>query len=280
MEPSLKLQVNDSRVYVQSKLNGLAPHIAVVLGSGLGTFADAIENPLVLNVNEIPHYPRSTVPGHHGRWFVGEINRLPVIGVQGRVHYYEGYSLSQVTYPVHLLASLGVKILILTTACGGLNPAFKAGELMIITDQINFTFHNPLVAKPENLLGPRFPDMIHCYDPELIRIARAAGRKLDLPLQSGVFCWMAGPAYETAAEVKMLHALGGDAVSMSTAPEVITARQRHVRVLGIALITNPGTGITLRKVTHQEVTDTANRAGKNLSRLLVQIIGDLGKTKS
>jgi purine-nucleoside phosphorylase len=146
---------------------------------------------------------------------------------------------------------------------------------MIITDQINFAFGNPLIGRPENLLGPRFPDMYQCYDPDLIKLALQAGDELGLNLQQGVFCWMTGPAYETAAEVHMLHQFGGDAVSMSTAPEVIVARQRHLRVLGISLITNPGTGISETKLTHQEVTDTANKGGEKLGGLLRSVIAKI-----
>lgn len=267
----LKQKIQESITYLQTEGWGVSPSVAVIMGSGMGRFAEAIRDPVILNTADIPHYPRSTVPGHHGRWFIGMLENTPVIGVQGRVHYYEGYTLEQVTYPVHLLASLGIKTLIVTTASGALNPSYQAGDLMIITDQMNCAFGNPLIGRPENLMGPRFPDMYHCYDPELIQIALSAGQHLHIPLRQGVFCWMAGPAYETAAEVKMLQTLGGDAVSMSTVPEVIAARQRHLRVLGLSLITNPGTGISKNKLTHAEVTDTAHRAADRLASLLTEI---------
>ena len=275
MELLLKEKIAESTAFVRAQVSSPLPGIAVIMGSGLGRFAESIHNPVIIPTADIPHYPRSTVPGHHGRWFIGTIDGAPTIGVQGRVHYYEGYSLPQVSYPVHLLASLGVKTLIVTTASGGLNPAFKAGELMIITDQINFAFGNPLIGRPENLLGPRFPDMYQCYDPGLSQLALQTGHDLGLDLQQGVFCWMTGPAYETAAEVRMLQRFGGDAVSMSTAPEVIVARQRHLRVLGISLITNPATGIGDSKLTHKEVTEEANRAGKKLGELLRALIAKI-----
>jgi purine-nucleoside phosphorylase len=275
MERLLKQKIAKSLAFVNEKLVEPAPLIAVIMGSGLGKFADTIEQPVIIPTAEIPHYPRSTVPGHHGRWYIGKARGVPILGVQGRVHYYEGYSLQQVTYSVHLLASLGVKTLIVTTASGGLDPEFKAGDLMLITDQINFAFGNPLIGRPENLLGPRFPDMYQCYDPELIQLAMKEGTKMGITLQKGVFCWMTGPAYETAAEVRMLRQMGGDAVSMSTAPEVIVARQRHMRVLGISLITNPGTGISTNKLTHREVTETANKAGDRLTMLLNEVISRL-----
>ncbi len=267
----LKQKIHESVIYLQTSGVDVVPRVAVIMGSGLGRFAEAIRDPVIHNTADIPHYPRSTVPGHHGRWFIGMLENTPVIGVQGRIHYYEGYTLEQVSYPVQLLASLGVKTLIVTTASGALNPSFQAGDLMIITDQMNCAFGNPLVGRPENLMGPRFPDMYQCYDPELIQIALAAGQHLQIPLQQGVFCWMAGPAYETSAEVKMLQKLGGDAVSMSTVPEVIVARQRHLRVLGLSLISNPGTGISKNKLTHEEVTDTAHRAADRLASLLTEI---------
>lgn len=267
----LKQKIFESVAYLRAGGLGVVPSVAVIMGSGLGRFAEAIRDPVILNTADIPHYPRSTVPGHHGRWFIGMLENTPVIGVQGRIHYYEGYTLEQVTYPVHLLASLGIKTLIVTTASGALNPSFQAGDLMIIIDQMNCAFGNPLVGRPENLMGPRFPDMYQCYDPELIQTALAAGQHLQIPLRQGVFCWMAGPAYETSAEVKMLQTLGGDAVSMSTVPEVIAARQRHLRVLGLSLITNPGTGISKNKLTHEEVTDTAHRAADRLASLLTEI---------
>ena len=277
MDRALKSRVQESLAVIRPRLPE-APRVAIILGSGLGRFSEHVENGVIIESREIPHYPLSTVPGHRGRWIAGRLGTMPVIVVQGRVHYYEGYSLPQVTYPVHLLASLGVEILIVTTASGGLNPDFAAGELMLITDQINLSGSNPLIGKPEEQLGPRFPDMAHCYDPELLETARRAARRQQLVLREGVFCWLTGPSYETAAEVRMLRLLGGDAVSMSTAPEVIVARQRHMRVLGISLITNPGTGLAVDKLTHAEVTATADRVGVRLGHLLLEIVGELAST--
>ena len=279
VEQRLREQIQDALVFVRSRLIE-PPQAAIILGSGLGHFTRMMQDPVQIDTVEIPHYPHSTVPGHAGRWFAGQLGLLPLIVVQGRVHYYEGYSLQQVTFPIHLLASLGVKTLILTTASGGLNPDFRAGDLMLITDQLNFTFTNPLVGRPEEQLGPRFPDMLHCYDRELLALARRAGEKMGIPLREGVFCWVTGPAYETAAEVRMLRLLGGDAVSMSTAPEVIVARQRHLRVLGISLITNPGTGLKAGKLTHAEVTATAEQASERMGLLLRTILSMLGNHDS
>ncbi len=248
------------------------PQVAIILGSGLGQFADKVEKTMSIPTVDIPYYPKSTVPGHQGRWVLGEIGGVPTLIIQGRVHFYEGYSLEEVAYPIHLLASLGATQLILTTACGGLNPTFLPGDLMLITDHINFAFNNPLIGRAENQLGPRFPDMSQAYDKELLQLAEQAGNDLKIRLRRGVFCWVTGPAYETAAEVRMLRTLGGDAVSMSTVPEVIVARQRHLRVLGIAVITNLATGMAKKELSHAEVTDTAKKAGLGLQKLLREII--------
>ncbi len=270
----LKEKVKQSLEFLRPRI-GETPRVAVVLGSGLGGFADAVENPRVIATEDIPHYPVSTVPGHKGRWVVGEVEGVRTLCLQGRVHYYEGYSLQAVTYYVHLLAGLGVDTLILTTACGGLNPEFRPGDLMLMTDQMNLAFNNPLIGKPEDQLGPRFPDMSQPFDAELLELAERVGVENGTPFRKGVFCWMTGPNYETAAEVRMLRTLGVDAVSMSTAPEVIVARQRRMRVLGVSLITNPATGLADAPLSHAEVTDIASRAGQRLTMLLKKIIGNL-----
>jgi len=267
----LKEKVKQSLEFIRPRLVS-QPKIAIVLGSGLGGFADNLNNTVIIPTEDIPHYPRSTVPGHKGQWIIGDINGVPVLAVQGRVHYYEGYSLEQVTFPVHLFAGLGIKTLIVTTASGGLNPKFKPGDLMLITDHINFAFGNPLIGRPENLLGPRFVDMSEPYNKQLQEIAVISGKETEIPLHQGVFCWVTGPSYETAAEVRMLQKCGGDSVSMSTVPEVIVANQRHLQVLGISLITNLSTGLSDSKLNHEEVTDMANKAGKKLQTLLKTII--------
>lgn len=268
---TLKDKVKCATAYLEQNMSVL-PRLAVVLGSGLGGFAEELENPTIIPTKTIPYYPVSTVPGHAGRWVVGEMRGVMLLCIQGRVHYYEGYSLADVTYYVHLLKALGIKKLIITTACGGLNPDFRPGDLMLMTDQINFTFDNPLVGRPENLLGPRFPDLSKAFDAAMIAIAEQVGRNQGHPFRKGVFCWVAGPNYETAAEVRALRTLGADAVSMSTAPEVIVANQRFMRVLGISLITNPATGLSPSPLSHEEVTAVAAHAGVRLSSLLQEII--------
>ena len=265
--------------FIESRISEI-PQVAVILGSGLGRFAESIDKAMIISSAEIPHYPKSTVPGHSGRWVIGQVSGVQTLAVQGRVHYYEGYSLQEVTFPIHLMASLGVKTLIMTTACGGLTPQFRIGDLMLITDHINLGFGNPLIGKPENQLGPRFPDMSYPYDNELLRIAESVGREMNLPFRKGVFCWLTGPSYETAAEVKMLQKFGADAVSMSTVPEVIVARQRHLRVLGISMITNLATGLAKASLSHKDVIKTAKNAGERLGFLLRKIIFQIKSLKT
>ncbi len=271
MSKLFKDQIRESSTYIQSQIPSYAK-IAIILGSGLGELAKSVDSPHTISTQNIPHYPVSTVPGHFGNWISGTLAGTKVIIVQGRVHYYEGYSLQQVVYPIHLLASLGVRFLVITTASGGLNPDFNPGDLMIISDQINFAFNNPLIGNTKDFLGSRFPDMYDCYDPILQQLAIESGLELGIGLRRGVFCWVPGPSYETAAEVRMLRILGGDAVSMSTAPEVIAARQRHMRVLGIALITNLATGLSKTQLTHHDVITTAAKAEKKLQMLLMHLI--------
>lgn len=267
----LKEKVKKSLDFIRPQISAV-PKTAIVLGSGLGGIADSLKNPVSLQAANIPFYPVSTVPGHAGRWIFGELKGVPVLAIQGRVHYYEGYSLQQVTFPIHIIAGLGIKNLILTTASGGLNPDFKPGDLMIFTDHISFGFGNPLIGQPDNLLGKRFPDMSIPYDPKLIKIADKVGESMDSPFKKGVFCWVSGPSYETSAEVKMLRFIGADAVSMSTVPEVIVAVQRHLSVLGISMITNMATGISPSALSHKEVICMANVAGKKLGALFEKII--------
>lgn len=267
----LKHKVSESLKFI-GLIAKSSPKTAVVLGSGLGDFAHEIVNPTVISTKDIPHYPVSTVPGHNGQWIFGDIHKTPLLVIQGRVHYYEGYSLQEVTYYIHLLAGLGIKNLILTTACGALNPDFTAGDIMFITDQINFALNNPLIGKPENQLGSRFLDMSSPFDPELLQIAEDAANINNISYRKGVFCWVSGPNYETAAEVKALRRLGGSAVSMSTAPEVIVGRQRHLRILGISLITNLATGLSFEKLTHLDVTRIAQQTGQKMKMLLKEII--------
>lgn len=249
-----------------------APEVAVILGSGLGSFAELLTDPIAFPSEAIPHHPRPTVPGHAGRWVYGRLADVQVLAVQGRVHYYEGYTIQQVGYPVHVLAELGAKALIITTASGGLNPAFAPGDIMLIVDHINLGFANPLIGPTQEQLGPRFPDMSEPYDRRFAEVARQVSMRLGLRLRQGVFCWWPGPTYETAAEVEMLRRIGADAASMSTVPEVIVARQRGMRVLGFSCITNLGTGLSPHPLSHEEVTAVAEKVREHLNPLLREVV--------
>lgn len=233
------------------------PEIALILGSGLGTLADEIEEPKVIDYATIPHFPLSTVAGHAGKLVLGTLEGKRVAAMQGRFHYYEGYSTQQVTFPLYVLQALGCKALVVTNACGGLNPKFKAGDLMIITDHINI-LPNPLIGPNYDELGPRFPDMSQAYNPKYRALALEVGRELGLNLQEGVYMAITGPAYSTPAELKMLITLGSDTVGMSTIPEVIVANYLGVKVLGISCVTDMAIPDELEPLTHEQVVKIAN----------------------
>ena len=267
--------LDEAKTFVLSR-QPYAPKLAIILGSGLGTFADAIQQELVIPTREIPHYPISTVSGHAGRWIFGAIAGKKILALAGRVHTYEGYPISRVSFPVHLLAELGVSRLIVTNAAGGLNSQFVPGDLMLIDDHINLMFANPLRGQHDKKCGARWPDMIGPYNRELQEAALQAARELKIPLHRGVLVASKGPSYETAAEVQMFRRLGGDAATMSTVPEVLTAVSRGMQALGISCITNLCTGLTPHKLDHDEVTETANRISARFAELMKEIVRKIG----
>jgi len=267
----IKTNLKTSLVYV-NKIISDKPQICIILGSGLGYFGDELDNSTSISAKDIPFLPESTVPGHAGKWVFGTVGERNILALQGRIHYYEGYSITQIGYPIHLLAQMGIKNLIITTACGGINKNFSPGELMVITDHINFGFTNPLISPCEEQLGSRFPDMFQPYDHKFIQLAEKASLGLGIPLKRGVFCWVCGPNYETKAEINMLRIIGADVVSMSAVPEVIVANQRGMRVLGISCITNLVTGQSQNKLAHSEVLQTAERVRPKFSALIKEII--------
>lgn len=246
--------------------------MAIILGSGLGDLVYHLEKPHFIPTRAIPHYPCSTVAGHPGFWVLGIIRNQPIIALQGRVHYYEGYSLSQVTFAIRLLGRMGVRFLIVTNAAGSFNPLFAPGDLMLIDDHINLFFRNPLIGANTNSDTERFVDMSKPYDPRLIAIAERAAREKKISLKKGILVGSTGPCYETAAEVRMMQKLGGDAGTMSTIPEVIVANQTGMRVLGLSCITNYATGLSQRRLHHQEVTETATRVAEKFQDLMEEII--------
>lgn len=248
------------------------PKIGLILGSGLGSLADRIKNPVKIKYEDIPNFPKSTVKGHAGQLVIGELGGKVVVAMQGRFHFYEGYPLSDVTFPVRVMIGLGVDSLIVTNAAGGVNTDFEPGDLMIITDHINHTGQNPLMGENLDELGPRFVDMSNAYDREYIKIAKESAIKQDIEIKTGVYTWFTGPTYETAAEVKMARILGGDAVGMSTVPETIVANHQGIRVLGISCITNMATGILDQALDHEEVVETSMRVRDDFEKLIFDII--------
>ena len=233
------------------------PEIALILGSGLGTLADEIEEARVIEYSAIPHFPVSTVAGHAGRLVLGMLEGKKVAAMQGRFQYYEGYTMQQVTFPVYVLKALGCKALVVTNACGGLNRDFRPGDLMLITDHINI-LPNPLIGPNYEELGPRFPDMSRAYDPQYRELALEVGRDLGITLRQGVYMAISGPSYSTPAELRMLITLGADTVGMSTIPEVIVANYLGMRVLGISCITDMALPDELEPLTHEQVVRVAN----------------------
>jgi purine-nucleoside phosphorylase len=257
---------------------GRTPEVGIILGSGLGALADQVAADAVIPYDEIPHFPRPGVEGHAGRLVVGTLEGRAVAVMQGRVHFYEGYSLAEVAFPTRVLRVLGAGILIVTNAAGGLNRLWKAGDLMVIADHINFMGSNPLMGPNEDELGPRFPDMSQSYDPALAALAEAAALELGIPLRKGVYIGVSGPSYETPAELRMMARWGADAVGMSTVHEVIAARHAGMRVLGISAITDMATGEVVEKVTHEDVIATARRIEPVFVRLVRRIVATLPPT--
>ena len=256
------------------------PRIAVTLGSGLAPLAEEVETAHIIPYADIPHFPRSTVEGHPGRMVIGTLAGVPVVVMQGRVHFYEGYSLQEVTFYVRVLKLMGVDTLILTNAAGGLNRVFEAGDLMLIEDHINFpglVGHNPLWGPNDERFGPRFPPMSRAYDRELRQIAYKVAARLNIDVRRGVYVGLGGPSFETPAEVRMLRALGGDAVGMSTVHETIVAVHAGMRVLGISTITN----ITVDRVdapeeaSHEEVLETGKAVAPRLATLIKGILQEI-----
>jgi purine-nucleoside phosphorylase len=249
------------------------PDIALILGSGLGSLADALEEPVAVPTTELPHYPTSTAPGHKGRLVFGMLEGRRVACVQGRVHLYEGVTVQQIVFPVRLLHALGVRRLLVTNAAGGINPTFREGDLMFIADHINFAAENPLIGPPRTD-GPRFPDMSAPYDPAWLERALEAARREGIPVQTGVYLWTKGPSYETRAEIRMYRTMGADAVGMSTVPEVIQARYLGLDVLGVSAITNLATGLSPVPLRHEDVLEAGWRLRERAERLVRALLRD------
>jgi purine-nucleoside phosphorylase len=260
------------------KERGDAPRVGLVLGSGLGAFAERLRNRRVIPFREIPHFPVSTgVVGHAGELVLGAVGRTSVVVMSGRVHFYEGRPMSDVVFPARVLARLGVGAVVLTNAAGGVRRTFKPGDLMLITDHINAFGTNPLIGPNDDSIGPRFPDMSRVYDAELRKLAKETARSLRIPLREGVYLGNSGPSYETPAEIRAYRSIGADAVGMSTVPEAIALNHAGVRVIGISTITNMAAGILAKPLDHSEVLATTKKVGDRFVRLLAALVPKIGE---
>jgi purine-nucleoside phosphorylase len=267
--------VKETKEFLESELTGFKPEVALVVGSGLGGITKDIAKPVVIPYSEIPHFPKPTVAGHAGQMIFGEFAGKKLMVLSGRFHYYEGRSLAEITYPIHIVDALGVKILIVTNAAGGINPQFKPGDLMIIEDHINFMGVNPLLGGLNENGGVKFIDMTQAYSTRLREKLDTAAEKLQLPIWRGVYLATTGPSYETPAEIKAFAWIGADAVGMSTVPEVIIARYHNIEVAGISCITNLAAGITNKKLSHEEVLEVGKATQDKLGKLLGAFIATL-----
>lgn len=278
MNPLMSMeQIQEAAQYIRTKLN-LKPKLAMILGSGLGALAEMVDQPTIVRYHDIPHFPQSTVQGHSGQFVIGALSGIPVMIMQGRVHYYEGYSPSQITFPIRVMKLLGIEKLVVTNAAGGINRSFNAGELMLIDDHINFigmAGNHPLRGPNLAEFGTRFPDMSQAYDRQYKALAIEKAKELGIPFHKGVYCCISGPTFETPAELRFLQTIGVDAIGMSTAPEVTVARHAGIRVLGISSITNMTSLDGEHEATHEEVMDYGNQVAASLKALLLKVIPEL-----
>jgi purine-nucleoside phosphorylase len=264
---NLRGMITEAAEFIRLKVE-LVPKIGIILGTGLGSLADGIEITATVDYNDIPHFPVSTVESHAGRLLFGHLKEKPVVAMQGRFHFYEGYSMQQVTFPVRVMKELGIETLIVSNACGGLNPQFNRGDIMIITDHINLQGSNPLIGPNDDTLGARFPDMYNCYDKELIKLAEKVALDQKLSVKKGAYVSVTGPNLETAAEYRFLRIIGADVVGMSTVPEVIAARHQKTKILAFSIITDMGLPDALGPCTLDEIIAAANTAEPKLRELI------------
>lgn len=267
-------QIERAALFIKGKIKE-SPEIGLILGSGLGVLAEQIRQPIILPYVDIPGFPVSTVEGHAGQLVLGELCGKKVVVMQGRFHYYEGYSMDKVTFPVRVMKLLGAEKIVVTNAAGSVNESFKPGDLMLITDHINLMGTNPLIGANEPRFGPRFPDMSEAYNEELRYLAKKIARKQGLDLKEGIYVGNTGPTYETPAEVRMARVMGGDAVGMSTVPEVIVARHCDMKVLGISCLTNMAAGILDQPLSHDEVIETTEKVKESFLRFVKEIVENL-----
>ena len=274
MENNLLQQLNETTVYIKTKYNA-QPLVGVVLGSGLGNFINEMQVECEIDYGALPHFPVSTVAGHSGKLVFGKLGGKIVVVMAGRFHYYEGYSVQQVVYPIRVMKMLGVTTLLISNAAGSVNADFKVGDMMIINDHISFFTPNPLLGKNEDVLGTRFPDMSEPYNKELISKAKSVAKNLDYDVLEGVYCGVTGPTFETRAEYKLIKAVGGDAVGMSTVQEVIAAVHAGMKVFAMSVITDLGIRDEDNVITHEEVLAAANEAEPKMTALFKELVKEL-----
>lgn len=268
------IMIEETLDYINEHTDNFEPEIGIVLGSGLGDLADKYCD-IAIPYSNIPHFAKSTVQGHKGQLVFADINGRKVVMMQGRNHFYEGHSMSDVTYPIKVMKKLGVKTLILTNAAGAVNKSFRPADLMVITDHINFMGTNPLIGRNDENFGVRFPDMSEVYSKNLIKIVDAAGRLLKLDLKHGVYMATTGPSYETPAEIKMARFMGADAIGMSTVPEAIVANYCGIEVIGISCISNYATGVSTKKLSHEEVIETTDKVKAKFKELVLLLLKNI-----
>ncbi len=267
----LREEIKETVAYIRRHTK-MRPAIGIILGTGLGGLAKEIKKETVLEYEDIPHFPISTVESHHGKLIFGKLNGKNVVAMQGRFHYYEGYTMQQVTFPVRVMKSLGVDTLLISNAAGGMNPHFQRGDIMIISDHINMLGNNPLIGKNEDTLGPRFPDMSEPYNRELIGLAEQIALDLKIKIQRGVFVSVPGPNLETRAEYRFLRSIGADVVGMSTVPENIVAVHMGMRVLGFSIITDECFPDSLKPASVEEIIAVANKAEPKLTKIMKEVV--------
>ncbi len=268
------IMMKETLDYIQTYTDDFKPEIGIVLGSGLGDLADTYCE-FAIPYDKIPGFAKSTVEGHKGQLVFAQINKRNVVMMQGRNHFYEGHSMQDVTYPIKVMKKLGVKTVIITNAAGAINKSFRPGDLMVITDHINLMGTNPLIGPNDPDLGVRFPDMSEVYNKNLIKIVDAAGRLLKIDLKHGVYVATTGPSYETPAEIKMARFMGGDAAGMSTVPEAIVANYCGMKVIGISCISNFATGISSKKLSHEEVIETTEKVKAKFKELILLLLKNI-----
>lgn len=274
MSEEQKTKINATVAYLNNRKT-INPHIAIVLGSGLGGLTQELDIIDEIPYTDIPNFPVSTVPGHKGTLIFGRLNDVEVVVLNGRFHYYEGYSMDVVTYPEHVFCGIGIKTIILSNAAGGMNPSFKVGDIMIINDHINFFGTNPLIGRNDDELGPRFPDMSEVYSHRLIALAEEKAVEQSIPIQKGVYIGVTGPCFETPSEYRAYRILGADAVGMSTVPEAIVSHHRGMEIFALSVITDMGGLEEVEKASHEEVLAAAAAAGPKMVRLICAMLPEM-----